>query len=55
MNRLVDKGVGIIMISSELPELIGMCDCFLILAEGKIKAEMKRDEANKINIMMAAT
>jgi D-xylose transport system ATP-binding protein len=55
MNQLASEGVGIIMISSELPELIGMCDRFLILAEGKISAEMKRGEANEINIMMAAT
>jgi D-xylose transport system ATP-binding protein len=55
MNNLVREGVAVIMISSELPELLGMCDRFLVLARGKINAEMKREEANEVNIMMAAT
>jgi ABC-type sugar transport system ATPase subunit len=55
MNKLVKEGVGIIMISSELPELIGMCDRFLVLAQGKINAELNRGVADEVNIMMAAT
>jgi D-xylose transport system ATP-binding protein len=55
MNKLAREGVGIIMISSELPELIGMCDRFLVLAGGRINAELKRGEADEVNIMMAAT
>ena len=55
MNRLAGEGVGIIMISSELPELIGMCDRFLVLARGKLNAELKRGEADEVKIMMAAT
>ncbi|MDR2478129.1 MAG: sugar ABC transporter ATP-binding protein [Treponema sp.] len=55
MNRLAGEGVGIIMISSELPELIGMCDRFLVLAQGKLNAELKRGEADEVKIMMAAT
>jgi D-xylose transport system ATP-binding protein len=55
MNKLAKDGVGIIMISSELQELIGMCDRFIILAHGRINAELKRGEANEVNIMMAAT
>jgi D-xylose transport system ATP-binding protein len=55
MNKLVKEGVGIIMISSELQELIGMCDRFIVLARGKISAELRRDEADEVNIMMAAT
>jgi ABC-type sugar transport system ATPase subunit len=55
MNRLAKEGVGIIMISSELPELIGMCDRFLVLAQGKISAELQRGEADEVSIMMAAT
>jgi D-xylose transport system ATP-binding protein len=55
MNRLAGEGVGIIMISSELPELIGMCDRFLVLARGRINAELQRGEADEVSIMMAAT
>jgi D-xylose transport system ATP-binding protein len=54
MNRLAKSGVGIIMISSELPELIGMCDRFIVLARGKINAELKRGEADEVSIMIAA-
>jgi len=55
MMELVKRGIGIIMISSELPELIGMCDRFLVLAEGKIVKELSRAEANETTIMHAAT
>jgi len=55
MGELAKMGVSIIMISSELPELLGMCDRFLVLAHGGISAELSRGEANEINIMMAAT
>jgi D-xylose transport system ATP-binding protein len=55
MNKLASEGVGIIMISSELPELIGMCDRFLVLANGKINAELRQNEADEVTIMMAAT
>jgi D-xylose transport system ATP-binding protein len=55
MNKLTKAGVGIIMISSELPELIGMCDRFLVLSRGKVSAELPRGEADEVSIMMAAT
>ncbi|MDR2631947.1 MAG: sugar ABC transporter ATP-binding protein [Spirochaetaceae bacterium] len=54
MNRLAKEGVGIIMISSELPELIGMCDRFLVLAQGRVNVELLRCEADEVSIMMAA-
>ena len=47
MTDLVKQGMAIIMISSELPELVGMCDRFLLLADGKIRAEMRREEADE--------
>lgn len=55
MNDLVDQGVCIIMVSSELPEILGMSDRILVLHEGKITAEMDWKEANQEKVMMAAT
>jgi len=55
ITQLAAKGMGIIMISSELTELLAMCDRFLVLNKGKIRAELGRDEANENSIMMAAT
>jgi ribose transport system ATP-binding protein len=42
MNQLVAAGKAIIMISSELPEIIGMCDRVLVMREGRIVAEFAR-------------
>ncbi len=47
MTQLVKQGMAIIMISSELPELVGMCDRYLLLANGKIRAELTREEADE--------
>lgn len=55
MNQLVEDGVAIIMISSELPEVLGMSDRILVMNEGKFVKELKREEANQENIMQAAT
>jgi ABC-type sugar transport system ATPase subunit len=55
MNELVKQGVGIIMISSELPELIAMCDRFIVLYKGKVRGEFKREEITEQLYMQAAT
>ena len=55
MNQLVEKGLSIIMISSELPEVLGMSDRILIMSEGKITGEFSREQANANAIMKAAT
>ena len=47
MMQLVKQGMAIVMISSELPELVGMCDRYLLLANGKIRAELAREEADE--------
>jgi ABC-type sugar transport system ATPase subunit len=47
MTELVRQGMAIIMISSELTELVGMCDRYLLLADGKIRAELGRDQADE--------
>ncbi|WP_091774020.1 sugar ABC transporter ATP-binding protein [Piscibacillus halophilus] len=55
MNELTQQGVSIIMISSELPEVLGMSDRILVIHEGQISAELNRDEADQEKIMYAAT
>ncbi len=55
MNKLVNSGVVVIMISSELPEIIGMCDRIIVMHEGKINGEFNRDEATQEKIMHCAT
>ncbi|MDI6600420.1 MAG: xylose ABC transporter ATP-binding protein [Thermoanaerobacteraceae bacterium] len=55
MNDLVDMGVCVIMISSELPEILGMSDRIYVLHEGKINGEFNIDEATQEKIMYAAT
>ncbi|NPV53930.1 MAG: sugar ABC transporter ATP-binding protein [Firmicutes bacterium] len=54
MNELVRRGVGIIMISSELPEILAMSDRILVLHEGRITAELTREEATQEKILRYA-
>lgn len=55
MNRLVAKGKSIIMISSELPEVLGMCDRILVMRNGRITGELHADDATQEKIMQYAT
>jgi putative multiple sugar transport system ATP-binding protein len=55
MNRLVDQGMSIIMISSELPEILGMSDRVYIVSSGRITGEMPIAEASQEAIMKLAT
>lgn len=55
MNQLVEQGICIIMISSELPEILGMCDRILVLSEGKLTGELSAKEATQEKIMQYAT
>lgn len=55
MNELASEGVGIIMISSELPEVLGMSDRILIMNNGRINGEISRKEATQEKIMYYAT
>jgi ribose transport system ATP-binding protein len=55
MNRLVDSGVAIIMISSELPEVMGMSDRILVMHEGRLAGELSREDATQEKIMHLAT
>ncbi|MDR2019617.1 MAG: sugar ABC transporter ATP-binding protein [Treponema sp.] len=51
ITMLVREGVGIILISSELPEILGMSDRIIVMHEGIIKGELKREEATQKAIM----
>lgn len=51
INDLVEMGKSVIIISSELPEIIGMCDRVYVLNEGKIVGELLREEITQVNIM----
>ena len=42
MNRLADEGRGVVMISSEMPELLGMCDRIYVMAEGALRGRAAR-------------
>jgi ABC-type sugar transport system ATPase subunit len=55
MNELVDKGVSIIMISSELPEILGMSDRILVMHDGKLVKELHHSEADQETVMHFAT
>jgi putative multiple sugar transport system ATP-binding protein len=51
MNDLAAQGRGVVMISSEMPELLGMCDRIYVMNEGRIVGELSRDEASQERIM----
>jgi ABC-type sugar transport system ATPase subunit len=54
LREVAASGVGIIMISSDLPELIGMCDRILVMHYGRIKGEVKREEFSEELILSYA-
>ncbi len=51
INRLASEGKSIIMISSEMPELLGMCDRIYVVTEGEISGELDREHASQESIM----
>ena len=55
INYFASQGIAVIMISSELPELLNMCDRFVVMAEGRIVGELSKEEANENSIMKLAT
>jgi len=54
ISDLAGQGVGVIMISSELPEILGMSDRILVMHEGRITGALRREEANQEKIMALA-
>ena len=55
MNRLVKEGKSIIMISSEMPELIGMSDRIIIMHQGSVSGELKREEVSQERLLEKAS
>ncbi|PJJ65141.1 sugar ABC transporter ATP-binding protein [Compostimonas suwonensis] len=55
LSELAGQGMGILMISSELPEVLGMADRVLVMREGRITAEIDRANATSETVMFAAT
>jgi len=55
INQLAAKGVAIIMVSSELPEVLGMSDRVMVVREGVVRGIINKEEANQENVMTLAT
>jgi ribose transport system ATP-binding protein len=55
INELLEQGIAVIMISSELPELLGMCDKIVVMYRGGIQGVLNHDEATQEKIMNLAT
>lgn len=54
MSDLTGQGVSIVMVSSDMPELVSMSDRCLVISNGRITAELKGDQINEVNVMKAA-
>ncbi|BDF59620.1 monosaccharide-transporting ATPase [Christensenellaceae bacterium] len=54
MDEFVKNGSSIIMVSSELPEIMGMSDRILVMHEGKVTADLNREEADEVRILRYA-
>ena len=54
MSSLAADGLAVVMVSSELPEVLGMADRIVVLREGRIAAQLTRAEATEESVMYAA-
>ena len=55
LSELAGEGLAVLMISSELPEVLGMADRVLVMHEGRLTAELSRAEADEESVIRAAT
>ena len=55
MNDFVDQGGTIVMVSSELPEVLGVSDRIIVMCEGRVTGELSREEATEQKIMVLAS
>jgi rhamnose transport system ATP-binding protein len=55
MSELAGQGLAVLMISSELPEVLGMADRVLVMREGRLVTELSRAEADEETVVRAAT
>ena len=54
LRKIASEGIGIVMVSSELPELLSLCDRILVMHEGKMTGEIMREEATEELVMKYA-
>lgn len=55
INELTKRGKGVILVSSDLPEILGMSDRIAVMANGRITGILKREEADQVTVMQLAT
>ncbi|MFD0592210.1 ATP-binding cassette domain-containing protein [Catellatospora coxensis] len=55
LSQLAADGVAVLMVSSELPEVLGMADRVLVMHEGRLTADIPRARADEQSVMLAAT
>jgi ribose transport system ATP-binding protein/inositol transport system ATP-binding protein len=54
ITNLAGQGVAVIMISSEMPEVLGMSDRIMVMREGKVRGFLDRKDANQVSVMQLA-
>jgi ribose transport system ATP-binding protein len=55
MNRLKQNGIGVLFVSSELPEILGISDRIIVMCDGRITGELSAEEATQDKILELAT
>lgn len=55
MNQLKQKGIGVLFVSSEMPEIMGIADRIIVMCDGKVTGELDREEATQEKILTLAT
>jgi ABC-type sugar transport system ATPase subunit len=55
INRLAASGIGVMLISSDLPELLGICDRIAVMCQGRLTGVLAQSEANQEKLMTLAT
>ena len=55
MNKMCKEGISVIMITSEMPELLGMCDRIYVMSQGDVTGCLNRNEFEQERIMQLAT
>ena len=54
INDFARRGLGVIIISSEMAEIIGLCDRVAVISEGRLTGELNRDQLTELEIMKLA-
>ena len=54
MRDLADQGIAILLISSEMPEILGMSDRILVMREGRVAGEFDREQATEVGLLALA-